>query len=420
MRNPIFTLIVSILLINTGLCTDAKGQKDTSSHKEFGFKMPHKTTKITIPFERHNNLIVIPITINGFLPLKFILDTGVETAILTEKIYADILDITYLREIIVTGPGIVDSIEAFVANEISFSLPGGIFGDNMNMLVLKEDYLKLSESIGEKVHGIIGYDIFSRFVVNINYEEHEITLYDPRFYKKPRRATELPINIINRKPFLTACIIQNGEKVNLDMMVDTGASHAALIDYSFVSQIDLPQKKMETQLGRGIAGEIAGYVGRMDSLIINSFEFSDMLVSAPFEGVYNKAIKRGARIGTFGGDLLQRFNFTFDYSRSKIYLQKSNSYKDRFEFDMSGMNLNSAGEELDTLKVVDVKIDGPAYNAGIRKDDVILSINSKNLQNSSLSEIYALLQKRDKLKIRCVILRDGKKMRKKFVLHRMI
>ena len=145
-----------------------------------------------------------------------------------------------------------------------------------------------------------------------------------------------------------------------------------------------------------------------------------MLVSAPFEGAYNKTIKRGARIGTFGGELLHRFNVTFDYSKNKLYLQKSKSYKNKFEFDMSGMSLNSIGDNLDTMKVVDVKIDGPAYQAGIKENDIVLSINNKNLRNSTLTEIYMLLQKRDKKKIKCRILRDGEKMNKSFKLKRMI
>ncbi|MFK7954049.1 MAG: aspartyl protease family protein [Ekhidna sp.] len=414
MRNPIITLIVSILLINASFCSSASGQR------EFGFKMPNKTKQIQIPFEMHNNLIVIPITINEFLTLKFIVDTGVETAILTEKLYADLLNLNYLREIIIAGPGIVDSIAATVANDITFSLPGGIFGENMNLLVLKEDYLKLSENIGENVHGIIGYDIFSRFVVNIDYDEQVLTLTKPSSFKKPRRAAELSIGIVNRKPFLNATITQSDKKASLNMMVDTGASHAALIDYSQINNIPLPQKKIETQLGRGIAGEIPGYIGRMDSLEIDDFEFNDMLVSAPFEGAYNKTIKRGARIGTFGGELLHRFNVTFDYSKNKMYLKKSASYGKAFEFDMSGLSLNSIGDNLDTMKVVDVKEGSPAYKAGIREGDVILSMNNKNLRNNTLSEIYTLLQKKDKMKIRCKILRDNEKIKTKFRLARMI
>ncbi len=414
MRNPITSLVAFILLINTCFCSSASGQK------EFGFKMPADAKKITIPFEQHNNLIVIPITINRFLTLKFILDTGVENAILTEKLYADILDVNYIREITIDGPGLIDSVEAFIANQVTFSLPGGVVGTNMNMLVLKEDYLQLSENIGDDVHGIIGYDIFSRFVVEINYDDNEITLIDPSRFKASRRATEIPIEIRGSKPFINATIKQDNQKTSLDIMVDTGASHAALIDYNFLDGVDLPEKTIVTRLGRGIAGEIPGYIGRMDSVKIDCFDFSRMLVAAPFDGAYNKVIKRGARVGTFGGELLNRFNVTFDYSSKKMYLTKGDKYRDKFEYDMSGMTLNAVGPSLDTLKVVTVNPDGPAFKADIRPGDVIQRINGRNLRSNSLSEIYNLLQSRDGRKIRVVILRDGEKKKVKFRLKRII
>ena len=414
MRHSIISLIAFILVINTCLCSSASGQK------EFGFKMPDKVKRIEIPFEQHNNLIIIPITINRFLTLKFILDTGVESAILTEKLYADILNVNYIRDITMAGPGVVDSVEAYVANEITFGLPGGIIGKNMNMLVLKEDYLKLSEGIGDDVHGIIGYDVFSRFVVDVDYDNNVLTIIDPKKFKKSKRTVEIPLDIRGSKPFIKATIRQDNKKANLDIMVDTGASHAALIDYNYLDGLELPEKTIVTKLGRGIAGEIPGYIGRMDSVQIQSFDFTKMLVSAPFEGAYNKVIKRGARIGTFGGELLNRFNVTFDYRRNMMYLRKGEKYRDSFEYDMSGMILNSVGKRLDTLKVMSVDQGSPAFLADIRKGDVIQLINGKSLKTNSLSEIYELLQSRDGKKIKCRIYRDGEKIKVQFHLKRVI
>ena len=414
MRNPIVNLVVFILMINTCLCSTANGQR------EFGFKMPTDRKKIEIPFEQHNNLIVIPVTINRFLTLKFILDTGVETAILTEKLYADILDVNYLREITIAGPGVIDSVQAFVANQATFTLPGGVTGQNMNMLVLKEDYLKLSENIGDDVHGIIGYDIFSRFVVEIDYDDSILTLYDPKRYKKSKRSIAVPIKIESSKPFIAASIKQGEEKTDLDIMVDTGASHAALLDYQFVNGISLPEKRIETRLGRGIAGDIPGYIGRMDSVQIDCFSFGEMLVSAPFEGAYNKVIKRGARVGTFGGDLLTRFEVTFDYQNEKVYLKKGDEYKDVFEHDMSGLTINAEGENLDTLVVVNVDEGSPAAKAGLRRGDIIRSINGRNLKTHRLSDIFYLLRSRDGRKIRVRHTRDGVKLKTTFHLKRLI
>jgi hypothetical protein len=414
MRNPTISLIAFILLLNTCICATASGQR------EFGFSMPEGSKRVEIEFEEFNNLIVIPITINRFLTLKFILDTGVETAILTEKLFADLLDAEYIRELRISGPGIVDSIEVLVANKMTFYLPGGLIGKNMNMLVLKEDYLKLSENMGDEVYGIIGYDIFSRFVVEIKYDAKKIILHDPTTYKPKRRFKSVPIEIRNSKPFLNTLISQQSDTSSLDIMVDTGASHAALLDFGNTFNEDITTEKIVTRLGTGIGGEIPGYLGRLDNLSFGEFSFEEVLFSAPFEGVYNKSIKRGSQYGTIGGELLNRFNVIIDYHHKKLYLEKSRRYDDKFEYDMSGLTLNATGENLDTLRVVSLKDESPAANAGIEVDDIILKINQKNLHNSKLSDISGLLRRRQGLRIRCKLERDGVKMVKTFYLKRMI
>ena len=70
-----------------------------------GFSLADGKTKVEIPIEIYNNLIVVPVVLNGALPLKFILDTGVRTAILTEKTFSDILNLAYSRKYTISGPG---------------------------------------------------------------------------------------------------------------------------------------------------------------------------------------------------------------------------------------------------------------------------------------------------------------------------
>ena len=132
-----FTLMLSAVTI----ANNGNGQN------KIGFVMPSKTRKVEIPFDMYNNLIVIPVHINNTLTLKFILDTGAESAILTEKLFGDLLGLNYVRQININAPGERDSLQAFVATNVTMSLPGGITGRGMNMLVLKEDYLELNKNL---------------------------------------------------------------------------------------------------------------------------------------------------------------------------------------------------------------------------------------------------------------------------------
>src|SRR5688500_17163192 len=89
------------------------------SCQTLGFALSDGKTKVQIPIEVTNNLVVVPVVINNALPLKFILDTGVRTAILTQKAFTDILNLSYSRKYTISGPGGVKLVDAYVTNNVT-------------------------------------------------------------------------------------------------------------------------------------------------------------------------------------------------------------------------------------------------------------------------------------------------------------
>ncbi|MCZ8215323.1 MAG: aspartyl protease family protein, partial [Cyclobacteriaceae bacterium] len=126
-----------LLYISLFLFCHFKGNTQT-----LGFSIAEGRKRVEIPIEIHNNLVVVPVLLNGMLPLKFIVDTGVRTAILTEKTYTDILNLSYSRKYTIAGPGGENIIEAYVTNGVELQLPG-VNGRGHALLVLQEDYLEL-------------------------------------------------------------------------------------------------------------------------------------------------------------------------------------------------------------------------------------------------------------------------------------
>lgn len=390
------------------------------SQQKIGFTIDDNKKSVEIPFEKFSNLIVVPIQINNSLTLKFILDTGAESAILTEKLFADVLGLEYVREIHLIAPGLVDSLKAYVATGVSMKLGGGISGTSLNMLVLDEDYLHLDKNLGDEIYGIIGYDLFSKFVTSIDYDNELITFYNNDKFKKKKAGDELPLPIINTKPFVSLTISQNEQLDTVNLMVDTGASHAILLDINHTHDVELPSKVIPTLLGQGLGGDIHGYLGRIDKAIMGDFGFDKVLVSLPQQGAYTKAIKRGALHGTIGGEILSRFNVTFDYLNEKLYLKKGKNYRDAFDTNMCGLLLGAVGPELDSLIVTGILEDSPAQRAGILKNDHVIQINHMHLSNSTLSEINGLLRKNPGYKLKIVIKRDNKRIKKVISLERLI
>src|SRR5690606_2490386 len=180
--------------------------------------------KVEIPIEIYNNLVVVPVVLNGTLPLKFILDTGVRTAILTQKSFSDILNLAYSRKYSITGPGGQKMVDAYVTNNVSLTLPG-VEGRGHALLVLDQDYLELRNYLGTDVHGILGYELFSRFIVKVDYDKKLLTLVVPQRFKERRRYEAIPIKIEDTKPYVTtSLVLANGTQLTGKLLVDSGAS----------------------------------------------------------------------------------------------------------------------------------------------------------------------------------------------------
>jgi hypothetical protein len=384
-----------------------------------GFAMPQEKQSIIIPFEVVNNLIIIPVTINRRVTLKFILDTGANNLILTERLFGDAMGLIYDRTILISGPGIVDSVRAHVANDVTINLPGGIIGRHMSMLVLEEDYIKLKENLGEDIYGIIGYDVFSRFVVKIDYEREQLILYNPSSFRPPKRCQKIPLDVDNTKPYVAGVIHQNSDTDTMKFMVDTGASHAVLLDVDESKILVKPDSTLTASLGHGLGGEIIGEIGRFDKFMIGEYELNNILVSMPDAGLYSNIIKRGSKYGTIGGLALIRFKPIFDYHNGFLYLRKSTLYKSRFSHDMSGLRITYK-ENPQRFEITAITENSPAKNAGFQKGDIIKSVNGMTIYNATLSEIIGVLRQKDGRKIRITVERDKEVIRYKFYLRKMI
>ena len=112
--------IVFVLFCIIGMLNGVYSQVATP----LGLSLPEGKKKVRIPFEIHDNLIVIPVVINEALPLNFILDTGVRTAILTEKSLGDMIAMDYSRKVQFYGPGGENLVEAYIASSVSIEMPG--------------------------------------------------------------------------------------------------------------------------------------------------------------------------------------------------------------------------------------------------------------------------------------------------------
>jgi hypothetical protein len=389
------------------------------AQQTIGFILKDDRPKVSIPFTLINNLIIVPVTINNQVTLKFIMDTGANSPILTERLFADLMRIQFDRRILMSGPGIIDSIQTYVANSVDFSLPEGIHGKHLSMLVLEEDYIELKKNLGDDIFGIIGYDLFNRFVIKIDYDNLKLTFYDSKKFRAPRSYKRYPLELDNTKPYINTIVTHNDELDTMRLMIDTGASHALLLDIDESKILTMPDSTLATTLGHGLGGEIPGRIGRLSSFQVGRYTFQDILVSIPDPGIYSTTIKRGSRHGTVGGAILKRLNPIFDYTNGYVYFKKGQFFKSPFKYDMSGLHVSYL-EDPKRLEITGITSKSPAEAIGLKVGDKIKDINGKNIKNNSLSEIYTVLKSKENKKIKIIVQRENEELHFTFRLRKMI
>ena len=390
-----------------------------------GFQVVHHE-KTTIPFQFINNLIFIPVNVNG-VDLTFLLDTGVAETILFSLDNKEV-NFNNLEKIKFSGLGEDVDIEGLksVNNMVSI---GKDFKDNSHLvyIILNED-INFSSHVGIPVNGIIGYHFFKNHPIEINYLSKKITVYsnEKGFSKKIKKFEEFPISLELNKPYLNADVEMTNEKKPSKLLLDLGNSDAIWLFPSLIKDFVYNRPNIDDFLGRGFNGDIFGKRSRIHGFYLGKFKFEKPLTAMPDEYSIQHLKLVKDRKGSIGSDILRRFTVIFNYPQNKIYLKKNKHFNDPFLFNKSGLDIHHDGMmwNKDLVKVeTKVKESGgvvayesqandfqykfvlkpqysisgcrknsPCETAGLKKDDKIISIKGKKAGDLTLNQINTLLK----------------------------
>ncbi len=393
--------------------------------QSLGFETQRKGERIDIPFEFENNFIVVTILFQNLFPLKFIFDTGAEHTILCKKDFTEIMNIRYDKEFKILGADMKTELKAYLARGLSLKVNNSyIRAPKQDILVLDEDYFKLDEASGVKIAGILGADMFNRFVVKIDYKKQLISLFDSQdFGASNTKGFEcFDIEVKNGKPYLYPSIsVQGQDTTNLKILIDTGASLTFLLFTNSHPSLSLPQNYIRGTVGRGLGGLIEGFTGKISTMDISpTIRFQNLITSFQDVNFLMDSVSVASRNGILGSQLLSRFTMYIDYPHEKLYLRPNSNFRRDFKFDRSGLSIVATGEELHTFSVNSVTLGSPAHWADFRKYDEIISINRIKCNLYELRNINSILQGKVGKKLRIIVRRDGRKYVKHIVLRDLI
>jgi membrane-associated protease RseP (regulator of RpoE activity) len=255
---------------------------------------------------------------------------------------------------------------------------------------------ELSAAMGRPLDGIIGGEFIKQFVVEVDYQALTIRLHDPATFIYRGAGETIPIDFVNvTHPVVTATVTPvGGEPVERKFIVDIGAGQALTLHSPFVEERQLlgPGSTTFRALGgAGAGGRTVGRFGRVESLRIGSFTLTRPITM--FSQDKAGAFANPALAGNLGAQIMTRFRTYFDYSRKRLILEPSLTYRDSFDRAFSGVALRAAGSDYRTFRVLDVLEDSAASEAGLKEGDVIVAIDDRPAERLTISIIQELFEK---------------------------
>lgn len=368
-----------------------------------------------------SNLMVLPFYVNNSDSMNFVFDTGVGRTIVTKTTSSSSVSTNQSRKVLVKGLGSTESIVGVLSSNNDLSL-GEIYAGNHEILVVPNNIIDLSSSLGHEVNGVTGRSFFEQFVVEIDYLKQTVQFHNPnQFNRKVRRGDDvIPIELIDGRPYITANVTINGKEIPVKLLFDTGMSFPLWLDKSTNENLFPTGLIRRDDFGQGLNGNVSGEVSRVEKLRIGNFELTDVITAFPDADDLNNITKNFNRNGSVGADVFRRFNVIIDYHNKRIILRKNAAFKEEFTYDMSGISIETILPGFPFYRIASIGENTPASECGLLVNDEILKINGKEARNLSMSEIVCLLKKREGKKIRITVLRNGETFKLKFRLKRLV
>ncbi len=323
----------------------------------------------TIPFKLLNNHIYVEIELNGLGPYLVICDTGganIVTPTLAEALGLE-------PEGRLQGRGAGEESEDISLVKIETLSVGDVTLKDQLFLVFPLE--SFSDIEGVPQHGLIGYEVFKRFVVKIDYENSVLTLTLPETFAYEGNGTVLPFQFNGRIPQVEGSI--DGIPGKFD--IDTGARSSLHLMGPFVEKhglINRYRPEVSAVTGWGVGGSVRSMVTRAEMLRLGEIEFPAPVTELSLQSA--GAFTDIYVAGNVGTRLLKQFNITFDYERQEMIFEANANRSEPDVYDRSGMWINKAGP---FFEVVDVTVDGPASSAGLEVGDTILSVDGESTYN---------------------------------------
>jgi len=330
-----------------------------------------------VPFELIDNHIYIRAEVDG-QPVRMIVDTGGLNLLLPAA--AARLGLTSAGKLAASGAG-DQKVDVALARGRELAV-GDVRLARPVFYVL--DLPSLADISGEPFDGLVGFELFHRLAVRIDYPAQVLTLTRRESFSPPAGATIVPLELRDRTPIAAGSI----DGLPARFTVDTGAGNSLTVNDPFSRANGLEARyhpAFETITGWGAGGPARGKPVRFREIKLGDAAIPDVV--GDLHTGDRGALADPDVSANLGAGVLRRFAVTFDYRDRKLYLEPGPALP-RDSYSRSGLWVMRAG---DALRVVEVLRGGPAARAGLARDDRIVAIDGEAVAARPVRAWRALL-----------------------------
>ena len=352
-----------------------------------------EATSLTIPAEITSyGGVFLQAQVNSSRPLSFCLDSGASAPFFIAADQAKLLGLKVQSLALRAGGAGPNSYEVAETRGVRISLGDLTFKDQAAAVI---NLALIDEQLGRSVDGLVGLDFFLRYVVEIDYADHKLILYEPEKYTYSGAGESVPLTLQDGHFVVPAKIRVPGRPMfNGQFLVDTGGCMMTVVlTTPFARSNRLPARNQKTILDRSVSG-----LGGATKLLIiraSSFALGSSVIREPITYISQDndgALASSQYDGVIGSEILRKFKVIFDYARRRLILERNVHYEDAVEYDMSGMSVRAYGSDFKTFRVQQVLDASPAASAGLRVGDILGAINGVSTSQLTLEQILEMLK----------------------------
>ena len=336
MRIVFFSIwVLMLLVLSKPLHTNAQQPtKGTSARKSQQavpmVRFDSGSSALRIPLDIDNSIIRMQVSVNHSKPLKFIFDTGASLSVISSQ-RAGELGLKSQGK--ARGNATGGKIKGSYTKGVSLSVPGA---EVFNQLIA---WIPISTPPGFEFDGVIGQNFIEQFVVEIDYENKIMNLYDPRTYAYSGKGEVIPLILAAGKTPLvnTKIMLEGRAPIEAKLGVDTGSDGTLVINSPFVKKQKLAEAvlKMGQRKNNGAGGEQKVLVGHVKAVQLGRFVFDNPPVALSQDTEGEGASEEND--GVIGGEIFRRFKVILDYSRKRMILEPNKSFNDPYNVETSSI-----------------------------------------------------------------------------------